>query len=40
MKKLDDGTEKMVSLKQIEFQKLVGLIEVVGELIIKFNELN
>jgi hypothetical protein len=40
MKKLDDGTEKMVSLKQIEFQKLVGQIEVIGELIIKFNELN
>jgi hypothetical protein len=40
MAKLDDGTEKMVSLKQIEFQKLVGLIEVLGELIIKWNELH
>lgn len=40
MAKLDDGTEKMVSLKQIEFQKLVGQIEVLGELIIKWNELH
>jgi hypothetical protein len=40
MAKLDDGTEKMVSLKQIEFQKLVGQIEVIGELIIKWNELH
>ena len=31
MSKLDDGTDKMVSLKQTEFQRLVGLIEVVGE---------
>ena len=40
MAKLDDGTEKMVSLTQTQFQRLVGKIEVVGELIIKFNELN
>lgn len=29
-----------VNMKQIEFQKLVGIIEVIGELIIKANELN
>lgn len=40
MAKLDDGTEKMVSLTQTQFQRLVGQIEVVGELIIKYNELN
>jgi hypothetical protein len=29
-----------VNMKQIEFQKLVGIIEVIGELIIKSDELN
>jgi hypothetical protein len=40
MAKLDDGTEKMVSLTQKEFQQLVGKIEVIGELIIKWNEIH
>jgi len=39
MNRLDAGTKKQVKLEQTEFQKLVGLIEVVGELIIKWNDL-
>lgn len=37
MKRLDDGTDRMISLKQTEFQQLVGKIEVLGELIIRHN---
>ena len=37
MAKLDDGTDKMISIKQKEFQRLVGIIEVIGELIIQYN---
>jgi hypothetical protein len=40
MNRLDAGTKKKVKLEQTEFQKLVGLIEVVGELIIKWNDLH
>lgn len=32
-------TKKTVNIKQIPFQKLVGKIEVLGELIIKYNEI-
>jgi hypothetical protein len=39
MKKLDDGTVEGVSMGQTQFQRLVGEIEVVGELIIKFKEI-
>jgi hypothetical protein len=39
MSKLDNGTGSGVSLGQTEFQRLVGEIEVVGELIIKFKEI-
>jgi hypothetical protein len=35
--KLIDGTKSGLKLKQVEFQKLVGLIEVVGELLIRFD---
>lgn len=35
-KKLITGTKSGIELKQVEFQKLVGLIEVVGELLIRF----
>lgn len=33
-----DGSSKAVSLKQMDFQRIVGQIEVLGELIIKHNE--
>lgn len=35
-KKLIEGTKTGITLKQVEFQKLVGLIEVVGELLIRY----
>lgn len=38
MKKLNEGVRNDVKLKPVEFQKVVGLIEVWGELIIKFHE--
>jgi hypothetical protein len=38
MQKLSSGTRGDVKMKQVEFQKLVGLIEVWGELIIKYHE--
>lgn len=34
--KLIDGTKSGIKMKQVEFQKLVGLIEVVGELLIRY----
>ena len=34
------GLDKNVEIDQIEFQKLVGIIEVLGELIIKYREKN
>lgn len=34
-----DGSTKAISLKQMEFQRIVGQIEVLGELIIKYNEI-
>jgi len=34
--KLVSGTKSGIDMKQVEFQKLVGLIEVVGELLIRF----
>jgi hypothetical protein len=40
IKKLNMGINKEIELKQIEFQKLVGIIEVLGELIIKYNEIH
>ena len=40
IKKLNGAINKEIDLKQIEFQKLVGLIEVLGELIIKHNEIH
>ena len=40
MNRLDAGTKKQVKLEQTEFQKLVGQIEVIGELIIRWNELH
>ena len=33
-----DGSTKAISLKQMDFQRIVGKIEVLGELIIKHNE--
>jgi hypothetical protein len=33
-----DGSTKAIKLKQMEFQRIVGQIEVLGELIIKYNE--
>jgi hypothetical protein len=36
--KLIDGTKSGLKLKQVDFQKLVGLIEVVGELLIRFEQ--
>lgn len=38
IKKLNEGVKTRVRLRQVEFQKLIGLIEVFGELIIKFQE--
>ena len=38
MKKLYEGVRTDVKLRQVEFQKIIGLIEVWGELIIKFKE--
>ena len=38
MSKLNAGVKNDVKLRQVEFQKIVGLIEVWGELIIKFKE--
>jgi len=38
MSKLNAGVRNDVKLRQVEFQKIVGLIEVWGELIIKFHE--
>ena len=38
MSKLNEGTRNEVKLRPVEFQKVVGLIEVLGELIIKFHE--
>lgn len=38
MSKLSAGTRGDVKMRQVEFQKLVGLIEVWGELIIKYHE--
>jgi hypothetical protein len=35
--KLISGTKAGITMKQVEFQKLVGLIEVVGELLIRFS---
>jgi hypothetical protein len=35
-KKLISGTKSGIALKQVEFQKLVGLIEVIGELLIRY----
>ena len=35
LKKLNQSTKSEMNIEQIEFQKLVGLIEVLGELIIK-----
>jgi hypothetical protein len=34
--KLVSGTKSGIDMKQVEFQKLVGLIEVVGELLIRY----
>ena len=33
-----DGSTKTISLKQMDFQRIVGKIEAIGELIIKYNE--
>ena len=33
-----DGSTKAIALKQMDFQRIVGKIEVLGELIIKHNE--
>lgn len=33
-----DGSTKAIALKQMDFQRIVGKIEVLGELIIKYNE--
>jgi len=33
-----DGSTKTIALKQMDFQRIVGKIEVLGELIIKYNE--
>ena len=38
MKKLNEGVRNDVKIRPVEFQKIVGLIEVWGELIIKFHE--
>jgi hypothetical protein len=35
-----DGSTKAIKLKQMEFQRIVGTIEVLGELIIKYNEIH
>lgn len=35
--KLISGTKSGIDMKQVEFQKLVGLIEVVGELLIRYS---
>jgi len=35
LKKLYQSTKGEMNIEQVEFQKLVGLIEVLGELIIK-----
>jgi len=35
-----DGSTKAIELKQMEFQRIVGQIEVLGELIIKYNEIH
>lgn len=35
-----DGSTKAVKLKQMDFQRIVGQIEVLGELIIKYNEIH
>lgn len=36
--KLNEGVKNGVKLRQVEFQKILGLIEVLGELIIKYHE--
>jgi hypothetical protein len=35
MKKLNSGLSGSMPMKQVEFQKVMGIIEVLGELIIK-----
>ena len=35
-----DGSTKAIKLKQMDFQRVVGQIEVLGELIIKYNEIH
>jgi hypothetical protein len=35
-----DGSTKAIKLQQMEFQRIVGKIEVLGELIIKHNEIH
>lgn len=35
-----DGSTKAIKLKQMDFQRIVGQIEVLGELIIKYNEIH
>jgi hypothetical protein len=38
IRKLNEGVKNSVKFRQVEFQKIVGLIEVWGELIIKYHE--
>jgi len=38
MKRLNAGVNKEVEIRPVDFQKIVGLIEVWGELIIKYHE--
>jgi hypothetical protein len=38
MDKLNSGMSANISMKQVEFQRVMGIIEVLGELLIKSND--